>query len=251
MAPEVCVNNDSPYDSGRGIIFRQLFDSTSSTYTYLLADTETREALIIDPVLEQAKRDKQLVEELGLTLKYAINTHVHADHITGTGFLKQLLPGTKSVISEASGAQADKFLKDGDILRVGSIDLLARATPGHTVGCMSYILHRQAMVFTGDALLVRGCGRTDFQGGDSRALYRNVHEVILSLPEHYLLYPAHDYKGNTVTSVGEEKRHNPRMTKTEDEFVELMANLNLAYPKMIDKAVPANKVCGLQDIPEN
>lgn len=230
--------------------FRQLFDEKSWTYTYLLADINSKEAILIDPVLEQAKRDTQLLQELGLTLTYALNTHMHADHITGTGYLKQLLPGTLSVISEASGAKADKHLKDNEVVQFGRFELRALGTPGHTNGCMTFVVEEQGIAFTGDTLLIRGCGRTDFQEGNSRTLYKSVHEKIFALPDNFRLFPAHDYKGNTQTTVAEEKQYNPRLTKDIDTFVEIMENLNLPYPKMIDKAVPANRECGLYDIPK-
>ncbi|XP_058822223.1 persulfide dioxygenase ETHE1, mitochondrial isoform X2 [Topomyia yanbarensis] len=231
-------------------LFRQLFDEKSWTYTYLLGDITTKEAVLIDPVLERAPRDAKLIQELGLKLTYALNTHMHADHITGTGYLKQLLPGTVSVISETSGAKADKYLKDNEVIRFGRFELKALSTPGHTNGCMTFVVDEQGVAFTGDALLIRGCGRTDFQEGDSRTLYRSVHERILSLPENYRLFPAHDYNGNMETSVAEEKQYNPRLTKDVDTFVEIMANLNLPYPSKIDVAVPANRECGLYDIPK-
>ncbi|XP_055302571.1 persulfide dioxygenase ETHE1, mitochondrial isoform X2 [Sitodiplosis mosellana] len=231
--------------------FRQLFDSVSSTYTYLLADLTTKEAVLIDPVLEHAKRDAHLVNELGFQLKYAMNTHMHADHITGTGYLKQLLPNVRSVISQASGAIADKHISDGDVLSFGRHEIEAVSTPGHTNGCMTFINYEQGIVFTGDTLLIRGCGRTDFQEGNSRTLYQSVHDKIFNLPDNYRIYPAHDYKGQLESSVVEEKRYNPRLTKDIDTFVEIMENLNLPKPKMIDVAVPANQACGLHDIPTN
>lgn len=233
------------------VLFRQLFDEKSWTYSYLLADLNTKEALLIDPVLEQAERDAKLIKELDLRLVYAVNTHVHADHITGSGKLKEMLEGCHSVISAASKAQADKHLSPGDTLGVGSVKLEARATPGHTNGCMTYVWHEQRKAFTGDALLIRGCGRTDFQEGSPERLYDSVHSQILSLPEDYNLYPAHDYKGQTTTTVAEELKYNPRLTKSKAEFVDIMNNLNLSYPKMIDKAVPANMVCGLHEVAEN
>lgn len=167
--------------------FRQLFDNETSTYTYLLADTTTKEAVIIDPVLELAERDAQLISDLGLTLKYA--------------------------------------------------------------SCVTFVSHEQGIAFTGDALLIRGCGRTDFQEGNAKTLYNSVHKYIFTLPDCFKLYPAHDYKGQTCTTVGEEKHYNPRLTKPLDEFIKIMENLNLPYPKMIDRAVPANRVCGLYDVP--
>ncbi|XP_067011311.2 persulfide dioxygenase ETHE1, mitochondrial [Anabrus simplex] len=228
--------------------FRQLFDRESCTYTYLLADTVDGEAVIIDPVLEMAERDAKLIEELGLRLKYAMNTHMHADHITGTGLLKKLIPGCQSLISKASGAQADKYVEAGDEVLFGRHRLEVRATPGHTNGCVTYVCHEQGLVFTGDALLIRGCGRTDFQEGNSETLYDSVHSQIFTLPDAFQVYPAHDYKGQTVSTVGEEKKYNPRLCKQLNEFVKIMENLNLPYPKMIDKAVPANKCCGMYDI---
>lgn len=234
----------------RDFLLHQFFDPTSSTYTYLLADTNDKEAILIDPVIEWAERDKKIVEELGLTLKYALNTHVHADHITGTGRLKSLLPGCKSVISRDSGAAADVHLKPFDRVQFGRHQLLARPTPGHTEGCVTYVCDEQAIAFTGDALLIRGCGRTDFQGGSAEALYKSVHGMIFTLPRNYRLYPAHDYSGRTVTSVAEERALNPRLSKSLEEFVDIMNNLNLPYPKMIDKAVLSNKVCGLYEVEE-
>lgn len=226
------------------IVFRQLFDAASCTYSYLLADAKCRSAIIIDPVLDQVKRDVKLMEELNVKLLYAANTHVHADHITGTGDIKKLVPDSRSVISKASGAKADMHVEPMDVLKIGDISLEVRATPGHTNGCVTYVFHDNRMAFTGDALLYRGCGRTDFQEGDAGKLYESVHKQIFSLPDDYLLYPAHNYMGHTVTSVWEERKYNTRLTKTKEEFIDIMKNLNLCYPKMIDKAVPANMVCG-------
>jgi len=176
------------------MIFRQLFDSESSTYTYLLGDSQTKEAVIIDPVIEKSERDAKLVGELGLVLKYVMNTHVHADHITGTGRLKKLLPGCQSVLSSKSGGKADVLVKDGDRVQFGGSSLLVAETPGHTAGCITYIDNNNSRAFTGDALLIRGCGRTDFQGGSAQTLYKSVWSRILSLPDNFCLYPAHDYK---------------------------------------------------------
>lgn len=228
------------------MIFRQLFDPASSTYTYLLADPVSREALIIDPVREQVERDIALIEELALTLRYALETHVHADHVTGAGLLRRRL-GCRTAVSAAGPACADVPLVDGDSIRVGSLTLEARATPGHTDTCMTYVSADRTLAFTGDALLIRGCGRTDFQQGDPRRLYRSVHDRILSLPDETLLYPGHDYRGRTVTTVAEEKAHNPRLGagRREDEFVEIMNHLGLAPPKKMDVAVPANLECGI------
>lgn len=229
------------------LLFRQLQDPESSTYTYLLADERTREAVIIDPVLEQLERDLGLIAELGLELRYALDTHIHADHVTALGALRDRT-GCKTVFSERAGAGcADVHAKEGDRIRFGDEELEVRETPGHTNACLTYIVRGRDMAFTGDTLLIRGCGRTDFQNGDARALYRSVHEKILSLPEHTLLYPAHDYKGRTVTTVAEEKRWNPRLGggRSLDEFVGIMGALSLAYPKKMDIAVPANLHCGV------
>ncbi|PKA50180.1 Hydroxyacylglutathione hydrolase 3, mitochondrial [Apostasia shenzhenica] len=245
--------------SGRSprLLFRQLFEKESSTYTYLLADVGHPEkpAVLIDPVDKTADRDISLIKELGVKLIYAMNTHVHADHVTGTGIIKSKVPGVRSVISKASNAKADHLIKHGDKINFGDLYLEVRATSGHTLGCVTYITgdgpHQPdpRMAFTGDALLIRGCGRTDFQGGSSRQLYHSVHSQIFTLPKTTLIYPAHDYKGFTVSTVGEEILYNLRLAKDEETFKNIMENLNLAYPKMIDVAVPANMLCGLQGVP--
>jgi len=228
------------------LVFRQLGDPTSSTYTYLLADSDTREAILIDPVFDQVLRDAALVEELGLELRWTLDTHVHADHVTGAWLLKGRT-GCRIAVSAASGASgADRYLAHGDKIAFGSRHLEARATPGHTNGCMTFVLGDPAMAFTGDCLLIRGSGRTDFQQGDARSLYRSVHEQIFSLPAGCLLYPAHDYRGLTATSVAEERRYNPRLADSiaEDDFVGYMSHLGLPHPRQIDVAVPANLLCG-------
>lgn len=229
------------------MLFRQLFDLESSTYTYLLADEATREAVLIDPVKEQLERDITLLRELGLTLRYALDTHVHADHVTALGALREAT-GCRTALSQRAGVGcADLEMKTGARIEFGQHALEVRETPGHTSGCLTYVLDDRTMAFTGDALLVRGTGRTDFQEGDARTLYRSVHSQIFALPDDCLVYPAHDYKGRTVTSVGEEKTWNPRLGggKTVEEFVEIMSKLDLAYPKKIDVALPANLQCGL------
>ncbi|XP_043288551.1 persulfide dioxygenase ETHE1, mitochondrial isoform X2 [Venturia canescens] len=217
----------------KDFLFRQFFDPKSCTYTYLLADVQSRHAVFIDPVIEWAERDAKIIEELELQLLFALNTHMHADHITGTGKLKTLLPGCKSVISRSSGAQADVLLEPNDLVKFGKHALKVLSTPGHTEGCVTYVCAEQGMAFTGDALLIRGCGRTDFQGGSAATLYDSIHSKIFQLPENFRLYPAHDYNGRMVTSVAEERKFNPRLTKSLEEFVQIMEQLNLPYPKMI------------------
>lgn len=231
-----------------GPLFRQLFEHESSTYTYVLADTDTKEAILIDPVLETIDRDLKLIHELGLNLKVAVNTHCHADHITSTGLMKKRLVGLKSAISKFSGASADIQLSEGDKIPFGKHYLSVRETPGHTDGCVTLVTEDQSMAFTGDALLIRGCGRTDFQQGCPKKLYQSVHQKIFTLPEQCLIYPAHDYLGQTVSSVGEERQFNPRLTKSQEEFVDIMNNLNLPKPKKIDISVPANLVCGVHQV---
>jgi sulfur dioxygenase len=231
------------------LIFRQLFDPPSSTYTYLLADSRSRAAVIIDPVFEQMRRDAALIDELGLKLVYALETHVHADHVTGAWLLKQRT-GCRIALSAKSGAEgADRCLVQDDVVPFGNRNLQVRETPGHTSGCLTYVLDDRSMAFTGDCLFVRGTGRTDFQGGDPCVMYRSVHEQIFTLPDSCLLYPAHDYRGLTVTSVQEERRYNPRLGAEigEGDFAGYMNNLGLAHPKKMDVAVPANLKCGRPD----
>lgn len=228
------------------LIFRQLFDATSSTYTYLLGDAASGEALLIDPVYEHERRDRALLRELGLRLVATLDTHVHADHVTGAWLLKQRC-GSRILLSEHSGAAGvDQALRHGDRVAFGARWLEVRATPGHTDGCLSYVLDDRSMAFTGDALLIRGCGRTDFQQGSPAALFRSVREQILSLPPACLLYPGHDYRGLTVTSVAEELRFNPRLggDANEADFTGYMNHLGLPHPKLMDVAVPANLRCG-------
>lgn len=228
------------------LIFRQLFDPQSSTYSYLLGDPHSREAVLIDPVFEQARRDAALVHELDLVLAATLETHVHADHVTGAWLQKRRL-GSAIMLAGASGAAgADRCLADGDRVTFGDRHLEVRATPGHTQGCLTFVLDDASMAFTGDCLLIRGSGRTDFQQGDPHAMFRSVRERILTLPPSCLLYPAHDYRGLTVTSVAEELRFNPRMGSAigEADFVGYMRNLGLPHPKLMDIAVPANLRCG-------
>ncbi|ORY23325.1 ETHE1, mitochondrial-like protein [Rhizoclosmatium globosum] len=223
------------------LVFRQLFESESSTFTYLIADrTHPNEAVLIDPVDSTVERDAKLIKELGLGLKFGLNTHCHADHITGTNLLRAKFPSMKSAISENAGSKADVLLKDNQTIEVGQFVLECRATPGHTDGCMSFLLKDQQQnplaVFTGDTLLIRGCGRTDFQQGSAASLYNSVHTRLFSLPDNVTVYPAHDYQ---------EKVHNPRLSKSAEEFKTIMDNLNLPKPKLIDVAVPANINCGV------
>jgi glyoxylase-like metal-dependent hydrolase (beta-lactamase superfamily II)/rhodanese-related sulfurtransferase len=226
------------------MIFRQLFDPVSSTYTYVLADAG--QALLIDPVFEQARRDLALLRELGVQLLATLDTHVHADHVTAAWLLQQR-SGSQIALSAAAGAAgADRALTHGERIAFGTRHLEVRATPGHTDGCLSYVLDDRSMAFTGDALLIRGCGRTDFQQGSPERLYRSVHEQLLSLPDECLLYPGHDYRGVSCTSVAEERRWNPRFggTSSLGDFVGYMSHLGLPHPKQMARAVPANLRCG-------
>lgn len=228
------------------LVFRQLFDQESSTYTYLLGDSASGEAVIVDAVFEQTRRDVALLKELGLTLKCVLDTHCHADHVTSAWLLRQRT-GAEIGVSAQSGVEgATRYLSQGDRVAFGRRYLEVRETPGHTAGCLTYVLDDESMAFTGDALLIRGCGRTDFQQGDPRQLYRSIHTQVFSLPEDTRLYPAHDYSGLTVTSVGEEKRFNPRLGGeiSEGDFAGYMNNLGLAHPKKLDIAVPANLKSG-------
>ena len=226
------------------LIFRQLFDSASSTYTYLLG--EGGKAVLIDPVFEQVRRDSALVEELGLKLVATLDTHVHADHVTGAWLLKQRT-GSAIALSKESGAEgADRTLSHGDRVAFAGRYLEVRATPGHTNGCLTFVLDNESLAFTGDCLLIRGCGRTDFQQGSPRTMFASVKSQIFTLPDDCLLYPAHDYRGLTATSVAEERRYNPRLggQLSEGDFTLYMDNLNLPHPKKMDAAVPANLKCG-------
>jgi len=230
------------------LIFRQLFDPASSTYTYLLG--ESGQAVLIDPVFEHVRRDTALLRELGLELVATLDTHVHADHVTGAWLLKQRA-SSSILLSEHAGAQnADRLLRHGERVSFGHRHLEVRATPGHTSGCLTFVLDDHSMAFTGDALLIRGCGRTDFQQGSPAQLFSSVRGQILSLPDNCLLYPGHDYRGLTVTSVGEERRFNPRLGGDVDsaDFAGYMNNLGLPHPKLMDIAVPANLKCGRPEL---
>jgi glyoxylase-like metal-dependent hydrolase (beta-lactamase superfamily II)/rhodanese-related sulfurtransferase len=230
------------------LIFRQLFDADSSTYTYLLADPAAKQAVLIDPVFEQHLRDRALIEELGLTLVATLDTHCHADHVTGAWLMQQAV-GSKIGISGRYGDMvtgADYLLDHGDRVRFGDRSLDVRATPGHTDGCLTYVLDDHSMAFTGDCLLIRSAGRCDFQQGDAKRMYASITEQIFSLPDDCVIWPAHDYSGRTSSTVAEEKAHNPRIGGQADEtdFVGYMDNLGLPHPKKIAIAIPANCVCG-------
>jgi sulfur dioxygenase len=226
------------------MIFRQLFDQASGTYSYLLASRRGGEALVIDPVLEKVDRYLQLIDELDLRLVKAVDTHLHADHITGLGALRDRTHCTTVMGEQTKADVVSMRLTDRDRLTIEGLTLDVIYTPGHTDDSYSFILPDR--VFTGDTLLIRGTGRTDFQNGDPRQQYESIFGRLLKLPDATLVYPAHDYKGDTVSTIGEEKAYNPRLqVKSADEYVELMNNLKLTNPKMMDIAVPANMKVGL------
>jgi len=226
------------------MLFHQLFEAESSTYTYLLADPAAKVAVLIDPVIDTIERDTKLIQDLGLTLKYVCDTHVHADHITAADELRKRLGALTCVSHHASLPCVDRPLKDGDSVVFGAYALRVLETPGHTPCSLSFVLPDR--VFTGDTLLVRGCGRTDFQNGSSVELFKSVRQKLFALSDATLVYPGHDYKGHTATSIGMEKRLNPRLRDgmSEAEFVTIMATLGLAVPKKIHEALPANLACG-------
>lgn len=224
------------------MFFRQLFDSASSTYSYLLADERSGDALLVDCVFEQHARDAALIRELGLRLVAVVDTHCHADHVTGAWLMKRAF-GSKIALAGAYGAEnVDLPLSHGDTLRFGEHCLEVRATPGHTAGCLSFVQPETSRVFSGDALLVRGAGRTDFQAGDAERLFQSIREQLFTLGDEYALWPAHDYEGRSQSSIGEERRFNPRIgggARSED-FVGFMRNLALPHPKQLAIALPAN-----------
>jgi sulfur dioxygenase len=227
------------------VIFQQLFEPESSTYTYIIADAKTREAAIIDPVIETVERDLKVIEELELRLLYVLDTHIHADHLTAAGEIRERT-GAKVAVSQVAGVKtADILLEDGQTLLLGPHKIQVMATPGHTNTCMSFYF--SGRVFTGDALLIRGTGRTDFQQGSADKLFESVTEKLFNLPDETVLYPGHDYRGLTSSTIGTEKRWNPRLGggKSKEQFKKIMSELKLAYPKKIDVAVPANMVSGL------
>lgn len=229
------------------MIFKQLFDQETWTYTYLIADPVSKDAILIDPVNTHIDHYVALLTELGLTLKYTLETHVHADHITAGGLLRQRL-GAQTAVSQLCGAEAaDIQIQDGDIFEFGNGETIkAIATPGHTPGSVSFLWRDR--VFTGDSLFIGGCGRTDFQGGDAGALYDCITQRLFTLPDETLVYPGHDYQQRWVSSIVQERTTNPRLAgKTREQFIDIMAHLNLPKPRLMDEAVPANRYCGLDE----
>jgi glyoxylase-like metal-dependent hydrolase (beta-lactamase superfamily II)/rhodanese-related sulfurtransferase len=228
------------------MLFKQLFDKETWTYTYLLADEVSKQAAFIDPVNTQIDSYLALLAEHGLTLKYSFETHVHADHITASGLLRQHT-GAQTCVSYKGGAQlADIQLHDGDVFFVGEEQIKAIATPGHTPGCTSYLWRDR--LFSGDSLFIGGCGRTDFQGGSASDLYDSITQKLFTLPDDTLVYPGHDYSERWVSNIHQERTTNQRLAgKSREEFIEIMANLNLPKPRLIDESVPANRYCGLDE----
>lgn len=228
----------------KNISVRQLFDLETFTYTYIVFDEVTRDAVIIDSVKEKLHRDLKIVKELSLKVHYILDTHAHADHITGAGDLRSEL-GSKTVIGKGAGVKCiDLGIADGENLSAGSLSIKALATPGHTNGCTCFLIGDN--LFTGDTLFIRGCGRTDFQGGSAHSLFQSIKNKIYTLPDSTKIYPGHDYNGVSFSTVTEEKKYNPRIAEltTEDQFVQIMGDLKLAPPKKIHEALPANLKCG-------
>lgn len=232
------------------MIFRQLFDTNSSTYTYVLGCENTRQAVIVDPVFEQHDRDFALLRELGLSVRYTVDTHVHADHVTGAWLMREATGAEIAINAECGAEGVDLELTDGTVLAFGDCSLTALATPGHTGGCMTFVTNDRTMAFTGDCLLIRGAGRTDFQAGDVHTMWESIQEIIFKLPDECLIYPGHDYMGRTVSTVGEEKRFNPRIggEAREEDFTGFMDNLGLPHPRQLEIALPANLRCGKPEI---
>ena len=229
------------------MLVRQLFDRDSSTYTYLVADLFNGVAALIDPVREQIERDLELVDQLGIRLTHVLETHVHADHVTASGALRERT-GALTYASAAGAPCVDVHLHHGEVIKLGNVPITAIATPGHTDDGFSYVI--DGAVFTGDTLLVRGCGRADFQNGDPGQLYDSITRRLFTLPDRTIVYPGHDYRGFTTTTIGEEKRWNPRLSgKTREEFIAVMNGLALPPPRKIEEAVPANRACGRTDEP--
>lgn len=238
------------------MIFKQLFETDSSTYTYLIADQDRGEAILIDPVLETVERDLQVLKDLNLTLTATLETHVHADHLTGARKLKQQTGCQTAYPAMVQASCIDIGIREGEPFKVGNIRLNPLYTPGHTDHHHAYLIDTPVhkLLFTGDALLIEACGRTDFQSGNAESLYHSIHNKFFSLPDETLVYPAHDYEGRFVSSIAQEKQRNPRLGggKSREEFVDIMNNLDLPYPRKIDFAVPGNEACGEcpPDVPE-
>ena len=235
------------------MIFRQLFEPDSSTYTYLVACPDTGEVALIDPVLDTAQRDVAVLQEMGLKLDYTIDTHIHADHLTGARRLRELT-GSRAVFPAMDELPcADIGIREGEPFRIGTIELHPLFTPGHTSHHHAYLIDNgtHKLLFSGDALLIEACGRTDFQSGDAATLYHSIHRKFFTLPDETLVYPCHDYEGRCISSIGQEKLRNPRLGtgKTLEAFVEIMENMDLPYPRKIDFAVPGNERCG--ECPDN
>jgi sulfur dioxygenase len=229
------------------MLIRQLFDHDTFTYTYVIADEAARVAALVDPVLGQVERDLALLDQLGLKLSHVLDTHVHADHVTGAGILRERT-GARVVASPLGAECADTKVSEGDAIEIGALRIKVLATPGHTDDSLSFVVGNN--VFTGDALLVRGTGRTDFQNGSADVLWSSITEKLFALPDDTVVWPAHDYRGHAQSTIGEEKRHNPRLAgKSKSEFLAIMAALNLPRPRYLELAVPANKECGLGSPP--
>jgi len=233
------------------MLIRQLFDYETYTYTYLVADSASGEAALIDPVVSQTDNYLQLLKELKLSLTLALDTHIHADHITALGALREKTGCATYVGNAGDVGCSDHALQDGLTLPVGSLNLNVIYTPGHTNDSYSFYLNENGskMVFTGDTLFIRGTGRTDFQNGSAEKLFNSLHEKLLSLADETIVYPGHDYRGNTTSTIGEERVNNPRLLiENKDDFIEFMNNLNLPDPKYMDVAVPANLQCGKESL---
>lgn len=230
------------------MIFQQLFERETFTYTYIVGCPRTLEAVIIDPVLEMVDRDLQLLQDLQLKLVYILDTHVHADHVTAAGEMRKRLGATTAVSEAAKVDCADIALKDNQVLRFGDLEMTALSTPGHTDSCMSFWMKDR--VFTGDTLLIRGCGRTDFQDGSAARLFESIQQKLFILPDATLVFPGHDYRGLASTTIGTEKRLNPRLGagRSKEEFEVLMSDLKLAHPKNLAAALPLNRACGIKSI---
>lgn len=231
------------------MIFKQLFEMDSSTYTYLIADTDSREAILIDPVLTTVERDLQLLKDLNLNLTTTLETHVHADHLTGAKVLKEKTQCKTAYPAMVQASCIDIGIKEGEPFKVGNIEINPLFTPGHTDHHHAFLIDNpvQKLLFTGDALLIEACGRTDFQSGDAGTLYNSIHNKFFSLPNETLVYPGHDYEGRFVSTIEQEKTRNPRLSQgiSKNDFIELMDNLDLPYPRKIDYAIPGNLKCGV------